>query len=195
LAVKLRRGFKTEAQSYAVEYRGQLSLRASDPLDMFRLAEHLDVPVHPLSTLKAELSTECYRLMTESTKSPWSGVTLHFGHRKEIVYNDSHAPTRQQSDLAHELAHVILGHPASELMTESGGRHYNQELEEEAIYFSGILLVPHDAAIAVVYRDISIEVAAQIYNVSPSMMRMRINTSGARTIVDKARARRNFNSH
>ena len=122
-------------------------------------------------------------------------MTLHFGHCKQIIYNDSHAPTRQQSDLAHELAHAILGHPASELTTESGGRHYNQELEDEANCFSGILLVPHDAAIVVVARNMSIEEAAERYNVSPAMMRMRINNSGARTIIAKSRARRNFNPY
>ena len=44
--VKLRRGFRKEAEEYAAEYRKELNLAEHDPLDPFDLAEHLLIPVH-----------------------------------------------------------------------------------------------------------------------------------------------------
>jgi Zn-dependent peptidase ImmA (M78 family) len=187
LAIKLRRGFKTEAEAYATEFRKDLLLRPFDPLDMFSLAEHLAIPTHPLSVMKNEIKASHYALLTESFKSPMSGMTLHFGSVRKIVYNDAHAPTRQQSDLAHELAHAILGHAPSELTKESGGRHFDKELEDEANCLSGVLLVPRAAAISVVASGISLEAAAKRYNVSPAMMRMQLNNSGARQIFARSR--------
>lgn len=190
MAVALRRGFKAEADRYAVEFRMELQLQASAPLDMFQLAGHLAIPVTPLSALAEEMDVLNYRHLTGATKSPFSAITIYFGRRRAIVYNDSHAPTRQQSDLAHELSHAVLDHSPSALTNESGGRHYNQVLEDEATCLSGFLLVPKAAAMSVVASGESVEEAAARYKISPAMMRMRLNQSGAQRIFARARAKR-----
>ena len=45
----MRRGFKTEANAIAREVRAELSLSSTAPLDVWQLAEHLDIPLIPLS--------------------------------------------------------------------------------------------------------------------------------------------------
>ena len=48
----MRRGFKTEANAIAREVRSELGLDPASPLDVWRLAEHLDILVLPLSSLR-----------------------------------------------------------------------------------------------------------------------------------------------
>lgn len=188
LSEKLRRGFKAEAERYAEEFRVDLGLRPSHPLDMFLLAQHLAIPTLALSRLQGELSALTYQCLTNELKKQFFAATLSVGNRKFIVFNDHVAPTRQQSDMAHELSHAILGHPASQLTDESGGRHYNKTLEAEAACLSGVLLVPRAAAIAIVASNKHPLVAANEFNVSPQMMTMRLNQSGAKRIMGYGRA-------
>ncbi|WP_411879761.1 ImmA/IrrE family metallo-endopeptidase [Polaromonas sp. YR568] len=183
--MKLRRGFKAEAEAYACGFREKLGLRAHQPLDMFLLARHLAVPVLSLRDLAQDLKPAVYKHLTTSASAEFSAVTLCLGSAKHIVYNDSHAPTRQQSDLAHELAHIILGHSMSELTQESGGRHYNKELEDEAACLSGVLLLPQAAALWVLRSGKSTEQSAADFNISMQMMTMRLNQSGAKVIVSR----------
>jgi hypothetical protein len=189
MTVKLRRGFKTEAEAYSVEFRQELGIEPHAPLDMFRLAGLLEIPTLRLSAMEDDLPPASYALLTARNDAPFSAVTLFFGRRRAVVFNDSNAPTRQQSDLAHELAHAILGHPPSELTDESGGRHYNETLEAEAICLSGVLLVPRDAAIRLAFQKAPLETAAAQYNISPKLMRMRLHQSGAVKIAARSAAR------
>jgi hypothetical protein len=187
LSEKLRRGFKAEAERYAEEFREELGLRHSQPLDMFLLADHLAIPTLALSQMQGELSGSSYQSLTNETKKQFFAVTLSVGNRRCIVFNDHVAATRQQSDMAHELSHAILGHPTSELTDESGGRHYNKTLEAEAACLSGVLLVPRAAAIAIVACNKHPHAAANEFNISPQMMTMRLNQSGAKRIMGYSR--------
>jgi Zn-dependent peptidase ImmA (M78 family) len=184
--VKLRRGFKSEAEAYALEFRQELGIGASHPLCMFKLAKHLHVRTMGLSLLEEQLPVACYVLLTTSVKSPFSAVTLYERSSRCILYNDSHAPQRQQSDIAHELSHIILGHSPSELTTDSGGRHYDKELEDEAACLSGVLLLPKPAAIAVMASRRPIGLAAIDFNISEKMMSMRLHQSGAKKIMARS---------
>jgi len=186
MPVQLRRGFKSEAEAYAKEYRQELGMPPIAPLDMFRLAAHLAIPAFALSDLSAEMQAINYERLATSYGSPFSAVTLFNGRRRFIVFNDSNATTRQQSDMAHELSHAILDHPPSELTDESGGRHYNEVLEAEANCLSGVLLVPGPAAIRLATTRTSLDVAAASYNISTAMMRMRLNQSGATKIAARS---------
>lgn len=183
LSEKLRRGFKAEAERFAEEFRAELGIRPSHPLDMFLLADHLAIPTLALSQLQGQLSTPNYRCLASESKKQFFAVTLFVGSRRYIVFNDHVAPTRQQSDMAHELSHAILGHPANELTNESGGRHYNKTLEAEAACLSGVLLVPRAAAISIVASNKHPLVAANEFNISHQMMAMRLNQSGAKRII------------
>lgn len=187
MGVKLRRGFKSEAESYACEFRRELTLLPTAPLDMFLLASHLLVPVLALTELRDEIDPLKFHVLTVPSKKPFSALTLFRGRHRSVVYNDTNAPVRQQSDLAHELAHAILDHPPSGLTNESGGRRYCKELEDEAACLSGVLLVPLVAAIAILKSGSSLQNASDQYNISLPLLRMRVNQSGAQTIMSRMR--------
>lgn len=189
MAIKLRRGFKKEAEELALELRNELGLSHRAPIDVFELAEWLAIPAVPLSDL-AELVPDVHLMhFRQIESSVFSGVTIHHGARRLILYNDSHTDVRLNSTIAHELAHALLGHCPSPLADDDGKRKRNAEVEAEANWLSGAILVPQPAAMKIVFNNLSVEEAAIHYAVSESMIRYRLRVSGAQTIFRRSKVR------
>ncbi len=181
-----RRGFKTEAHALAVEVRAELGLNPLDRLDPFKLADHLEIPVLPLTALR-EKNPDCVRHFTQLEPEAFSGVTVFSGQRRMIVYNDAHVPGRQHSDVAHELAHALLMHPPAHALDEGGCRNWNADLEDEANFLGAALLVTEEAALNIVRRSLTIARAAELYGVTPKLMQWRINATGAQKRIQRSR--------
>lgn len=175
----LRRGFKSEANITSREIRKELGLAAEAPLCPFRTAELIGVKVLKLSSYRSPLPLETAYLMQNRGKIVLSAITACFGNDRVIIYNDFLAPTRSHADIMHEISHMLLMHPPHRLYAETGGRHYDAELEEEANWLSPALLVSEDAALAIVQSGVGVRVAAERYRVSSSLMQMRLNVTGA----------------
>lgn len=181
-----RRGFKTEANSLANEVRGEIGLGPLDPLDPHDLAAHLEIPIIRLSEFVKQ--APAVRHLLEVEKDVFSAVTVFAGHQRTIVHNDAHAATRQHSNLAHELAHGLLLHPPTPALDDSGCRHWNQDIEDEANWLAGALLLTEGAAIAIAQGRWAVADASQHFGVSTAMIQFRINKTGAARRVQRARA-------
>ncbi len=177
--VKLRYGFKAEANYYAKEFRLELGIKSYAPLCPWKLAEHLAIPVVPLSEFQNKIPKEVYYLTTEDTKS-FSAVTVFDNTRRLIVHNDSHSRLRQASNVAHELSHGILMHPPTAPFSEYGCRNFNKEYEDEANWLGPTLLISEEAALYIVRNDMKIDEAVEHYQVTKEVIKMRINVTGAR---------------
>jgi Zn-dependent peptidase ImmA (M78 family) len=182
----LRRGFKTEANDIAREIRRELGLRDVEPLDPWKLAAALEIRVVPLSSFRQD-APRAARLFSVVDRETFSAVTVFNGTERMIVYNDAHSRGRQASDIAHELAHALLQHPPVPALDHRGCRNWDPELEEEANWLAGVLLITEDAALAIVRNGLSLEEAASRYGVSTPMVRFRVNMTGARRRVRSAR--------
>ena len=79
--------------------------------------------------------------------------------------------------------------PPTVAMDELGCRHWDQEMEDEADWLSSVLLVPEEAALLIVERDWSAELAAAKYGVSRRMIQWRVNATGARKRVQRMRVK------
>jgi len=178
----LRHGFKTEANDHAREVRRELGLAPHDPLDPWRLAAHLEIPVHRLSELPDEVAHHFLRIEV----SAFSAVTVFRGRRRVIVHNDGHAVGRQASNIAHEIGHGLLLHQPSPALNVVGCRDWDAVLEEEANWLGAALLISDEAAMRIVQSGMSNREAAAAYGVSEPMARMRINVTGARKRVPQA---------
>lgn len=187
--MKLRRGFKSEATKLALEVRAELGLGPLDGLDPLGLAQYLEIPVEPLSRLVPDSARIQYFLAEE--QEAFSALTVFDGHRRIIVHNDSHSKGRQNSDLAHELAHALLLHePEPALDPSTGCRNWNDGREEEANWLGGELLVTSDMALAVARGKFTEQEARERLGVSEAMLRWRINATGANKRVQRERMRR-----
>src|SRR5579864_1425800 len=128
----MRRGFKTWAEEQAVAFRVELNLRPDAPLPAERLAQHLGVSLITPSEVPGITENLLDALLTNDT-SGWSAVTVQVNDLAVVVYNISHSLPRRESDLMHELAHIICQHPAMRI-AQVGGlpvREYSDIQEEE----------------------------------------------------------------
>jgi len=184
--VAYRRGFKKQANEIAAEVRAELGIGELDRLDPLRLAEHLAIPVIPLSDFRRD-APEAAAYFLDQDEASFSGVTVFRGHHRAIVYNDAHAQGRQNSDIAHELAHALLMHEPGPAFGEGGCRNWNADDEDEANFLGAALLVPEQAALNAVREGLDERSAAATYGVTPKLMRWRINVTGARRRVERSR--------
>jgi len=184
--VTLRRGFKAEANEIALDVRRELGLRPIDRLDAWALARYLEIPVHPLSALSPWAPSALLHF-SEVHPTVFSAVTVFDGPRRAIYHNDAHNPGRQASNLAHELAHGLLLHPPTPALDDRGCREWDQDIEDEATWLGGVLLITEQAALSIVRRGLSMSDAAVIYGVSERMVRYRLNMTGAQRRITVAR--------
>ena len=183
---QLRWGFKTEANDIAREIRRELGLRDIEPLDPWKLAAALEIQVVPLSAFlrDAPRAAHLFRYVDRET---FSAVTVFNGSERMVVYNDAHSRGRQASDIAHELAHALLQHPPVPAFDHRGCRNWDSELEDEANWLAGVLLISEDAALTIARHGLSLEEAAVQYGVSRQMVQFRLNMTGARIRVRRGR--------
>lgn len=174
----LKRGFKKEANAIVKEIRGELGLTMMAPLDPWALAEHLEIPVITLSSM-SDVIPNAVNHFSVVNSSEFSAMTVFCGTRRVIVYNDSHTKGRQASDIAHEVSHGLLLHPLRPALNENGCRNWNDDVEDEAQWLAGALLISEDAALNIARKELAIDHAATLYGVSQQMIRWRLGMTGA----------------
>lgn len=187
--MKFQRGFKAAANSLALEVREELSLEKESPLCPWALADHLQIPVVPLTKLiqnDPEIAGHVDYLARREPKS-FSAMTVFDGTRRCIVHNHAHAKTRQRSNISHEIAHALLMHPPHPPFCEDGKRAYDPELESEAGWLGPVLLVSNEAARWAAFQGFDEYKAADHFGVSLELMRFRLRMSGATNMARRMR--------
>lgn len=183
----LRRGFKAEAETIAAEIRSDLRISLYDRLDPLRLAEHLDIPVWPLSRLHHVASSvegleEAIDYLTRTDTGALSAVTVFCGTTRTIVHNDGHCAARQASNISHEAAHGLLLHPPAPMLDRRGCRLWNADVEDEANWLGATLLIPGQAARRAARCRLSLDEIADHFGCSTEIARWRLNMTGARRL-------------
>lgn len=176
--MSLARGFKANANRISLRLRKSLDLRPEDPVDLLIVAARLKITVVPLTEFAAEYPS-AVRQLTVTDPGAFSAATLPLGDKKIIVHNDKHDPGRQSNSIAHEMAHVLLGHSFTLPIDASGCRNVDRDLEDQANWLGPTLLISNEAAIHIVRTNMDSAAACKLYKVSLPLLRMRINGSGA----------------
>jgi Zn-dependent peptidase ImmA (M78 family) len=174
----MRRGFKAESERKAQAIRQEMGLSAKDRLNSEALASHFGIRVVPLTALRDLVRDRqsIDRLMDPEAK--FSALTVCAGEKRLIVYNPADPPGRQLNSLAHELSHLLLGHPPSPPTGSGSCRVWNSEQEEEADWLAGALLVPREGALWWMRQRGDIGSGARHFGVSKSLFRWRVNHTG-----------------
>lgn len=177
---ELRRGFKAWCERAAAGYRRELGLTPREALNPLELARLLDVLVITPEALHS-LSVSATNHLCITDADSWSAVTLIDGARKLVILNPSHSTARRNSDLAHELSHIILEHKPTQVFFGHDQtliiREFDRVQEAEAECLSSVLLVPREALLGLLSVSDD-ELAAQQLGVSTQMFRMRRNVTG-----------------
>jgi Zn-dependent peptidase ImmA (M78 family) len=157
-----------------------LGLPENSPLDSWDYAQHLKVQVVDVKSLG--LSPESLHQLTAVDPESWSAMTIQDGESFLIVINSTHARTRQQNDLMHELSHVELEHkPARVDVSKSGVillSEYSDDQEQEADWHAAALLLPRDGILQMRSQGMSATQIASHYGVSESLCQWRIRMTG-----------------
>jgi len=176
-----RRGFKSQCERRAVEFRKDLSLPASAPLSAFKLADHLRVTVWSTSQIE-QLPPEDIETLNDDSDDSWSALTVRIGTEHLIVYKDRVSKPRINSVVMHEMSHVILGHELADACVLSDGSlvpsNFSQDQEDEADWLGGTLLLPRAALLTIRGSRMSDDEAQAKYEVSSEMLIWRIRMTG-----------------
>lgn len=185
----LPRGFKARAEKQAIEFRSQLNLKGHDPLSAFDLASHLGIPV--LTPIELGMSkSESHKLQRDS--AGWSGLTMKDKDGKDlIIHNSYHSATRQQSNIMHELAHVICKHKLPEPKIVAGLalplRKYDAAIEEEANCLGGNLQITRVGLLWALKRGMTIDEIGDHFLASEAMVNFRIRITGVNRQLEYSR--------
>lgn len=183
----LRRGFKAEAERTAVRLRSELGLPQTAQIDLDVLAAHLDVKVVAGDTL---IGLEPFEELEALQVGVFSAATFDIGGRHVIVTNPLTTERRRRSDVAHELAHIILEHTLAEIREVAGVpfRSCVPEEEEEATALGSTILLPRPLLVAATRSGVTNpENLAVAQNVSVEMARFRLHSTGVLTQFANAR--------
>jgi Zn-dependent peptidase ImmA (M78 family) len=115
----------------------------------------------------------------------WSAVSCSVDGKALVIYNPQHSIGRQSSDLAHELAHIILEHAPSKMVLSHDGtivmRSFDEKQEEEANWLGWCLLLPRIALVhAIKLRLTPAEIALR-WGISERLVEFRIRMTGVRS--------------
>jgi len=184
----LRRGFRAEAERIAASVRSELGIGSAERLPLDEAAKSYGVRVVSAADLiDIDRLAELERIQAFA----FSACTFDVDSAAVIVFNPLRSAPRRQSDVAHELSHLILKHELSEIREVAGlpFRTCLSDQEEEATNLGGALLLPRPLLLRAVVRGMDFDDIARKYEVTPEMARFRVNTTGAARQVHRARAR------
>lgn len=160
---------------------------------MRSLAEYLDVTLctpHDIPGMPKDTLDQ----LLERDPWGWSAVTQVIGQRMTVIYNPRHSPGRRASNIAHELAHVLLEHePGKVILSPDGSiamRTFDAKQEEEAGWLAGCLLLPRVALLRAARAGQSAGQIGDDYAVTEVLAEYRLRICGVTAQVRAASARR-----
>jgi Zn-dependent peptidase ImmA (M78 family) len=173
----VRRGFKAEAERKSEKVRTEMGKRPSDHVDAFDFATHIGAEVRRADTLT---SPEKLETLEELQPGAFSACTFTVGEKHIIVYNPLSSPGRIQSDIGHEISHLILKHEMKTVETIAGLTFFtcDPEEEQEANWLAGCLLLPRRLLYLAVRRGMRAPEIAEQFKVSEQMSAFRLRTTG-----------------
>ncbi len=173
----LRRGFKAESERIAQQLRADAGIDRFAPLDLKLVARSLDVQI---ISAKKLVPVESLREIERIQAYSFSACTFEINERHVIVFNPIRSRPRRRSDIAHELAHIILKHDLTEIqhLNDVPFRTCRPDQEQEATALGGTLLLPRLALLEEARDGATIERIAKKFDVTRQMAQFRWNSTG-----------------
>ncbi|HEY0695195.1 MAG TPA: ImmA/IrrE family metallo-endopeptidase [Kribbella sp.] len=185
----MRRGFKAEAERIAERVRTKTGKRPSEPLGTMDLAKHIGAQVRPADELTDLAKLE---VLEELQPGAFSACTFSFGDVHVIVFNPLASLGRRHSDIAHEVAHILLQHAVKGVQQVGGVTFFtcDPDEEQEANWLAGCLLLPRALLLRAAGRGMGAADIAEAYAVSEQMAAYRLRVTGVERQVQAARRSR-----
>lgn len=177
----MQRGFKSRCEQIAKRYRRQLGVSLETALPYRQLAEELGVTVWAPGDVPG-LDEATVRQLSVTDPASWSAVTIALDSRHVVVVNTAQNRRRIPNNIVHELAHIILGHPAARVDISEDGHlwltTYGRDQEKEADWLAASLLLPREGLLSRFSRCRDIGATAKHFRVSVELARWRLHATG-----------------
>jgi Zn-dependent peptidase ImmA (M78 family) len=187
----LERGFKSWAEKFAEGLRRELGIEIHSPIDLNRLASFFGSRLLTPQDIPG-MSDQHLKQLLDVDHSGWSAVTVCVEQHSVVIHNPRHSKGRQASNIAHEIAHLILEHEPTRLVMSQDGalvmRSFNEKQEEEANWLAWCLLLPRQAIVDALARRVSVEDIAAQFGVSEPLVKFRVQKTGAQVQMRRRRA-------
>lgn len=185
----MKRGFKTKAEKLSESLRRRLGIPVDEALPARRLVDAMgDVTLLGIEDIPGLDPRHVQRLLRQDT-SGWSGITLKMDDRKFVVHNTSHAPPRQESNIMHEVSHILCEHPPGQIVQIGpfSLRCYDREQEDEAVWLGAVLQIPREGLLRLARTGMTVPAIADRFGASKKMVSFRLNKGGVRTQLRRER--------
>jgi Zn-dependent peptidase ImmA (M78 family) len=149
----------------------------------FKLAEALSIPVYSALEFVADATEVALLSGSNGVDSEWSALTMKtkVGNRI-IIHNTFHSELRQQSNIMHELAHVICKHEVDmakyNFAVPFGMREFDPIQEEEAKCLGATLQISRPCLLWARKRSLSVQEISEHFKASSDMVTYRLNMTG-----------------
>lgn len=174
----MRRGFKAEAERISLQTRADMGVKDNERINATDLANHLRIEVRSAGEL-----IDISRLEAIEAAQPgaFSACTFELPDRRVIVFSPLSTPARIQSDIAHEVAHVLLNHAVKDVQQVGEFSFFScdPEEEQEATWLAGCLLLPRPLVLAAARKGMTAGQIASVFGVSTQMANFRLRATGA----------------
>lgn len=178
----MRRGFKKWCEEQSLYWRKEFDLSSNQHLPSRILADRFDVEiVHP-EDIPGMVQKDIDRLLHHDPRS-WSAMTVGFDGCSIIISNPKNSKARQESDIMHEMAHIICKHDPISFQFLPGFpfpfREYRKDDEQEAEWLGACLQIPRDGMLWAVRTGVytNEEISAH-FVASLEMVQFRRNKTG-----------------
>lgn len=185
------RGFKSWAERASASIRQELGLDPCDCLDVMKLAEYLEVRVCTPRDIPG-LSADVLDQLLVKDRYGWDAVSMVTPDGNVLlIYNPLKSAGRKASDVAHELAHILLEHkPSAVIFSHDGSfamRTFDQKQEDEANWLAWSLLLPRAALVRAMRQGMTVEKTASAYGVTTQLVNYRLGVTGVKVQLDRMR--------
>lgn len=174
------RGFKSWADKKSLEIRRRIGLRSNDPLDCQLLCDELGISVIALSDLSKSGFPREHFLRLRSQDSDFFACLVETPSGLILINNSNSSQKRSNSNIVHEISHVICEHNFATIVPISGSilREFDKECEDEANWMAGCLLLPREGLIWAYREGFTISQISHHFGASEQMSRWRYNITG-----------------
>jgi hypothetical protein len=176
----VKRGFKSWADKKSLEVRKGIGLRSNDTLDCLLLSENLGIPIITLSDLNDLGFPREHFLRLRSQDSDFFACMVQTPVGLILINNHNTSQKRSNSNIVHELSHVLCGHKFLTTIPINGSilREFDKDCEDEANWLAGCLLLPRDGLVWACRKGLTISQISQHFNASETMTKWRYNVTG-----------------
>ena len=173
----MKRGFKKTAEKTALEVRSAMGITGTSRLNAADLVHHVGAELRCADELTSRAKLERLEALQPGA---FSACTFVLGKRRVVVYSPLSSPARRQSDLAHEAAHIVLGHGLNTIAEVNGFSFFtcDPDEEQEANWLAGCLLLPRPLVYRATLRGLTPADIAEEFGVSEAMAAFRVRATG-----------------